>query len=272
MTGSGDGAPTGVDAEAARLAADVRPAGHAPADDRLVFVHGFTQTRRSWDDVRDALSDRHETVAVDAPGHGESGALRLSMADAAAALGRVGGPATYVGYSMGARLSLHLAVARPDLVTRLVLVSGTAGLETAAERAARVDSDEALANEIERDGVEAFVERWLALPLFAGLPRDRAGVAERLANSAAGLASSLRLAGTGAQHSLWDRLGDVTMPVLLVAGADDAKFVAIGERLHDAIAGSQLVVVPGAGHTVHLEQPERFADVLGTWLDASAGG
>lgn len=260
---------TGAGAPAA-LGADVRPARDTPALDRIVFVHGFTQTRRSWDAVRDALGDRYETVAVDAPGHGDSSELRLSMTDGADALGNAGGAATYVGYSMGARLALHLAVARPDLVTRLVLVSGTAGLETAADRAARVGADEALATEIESDGVEAFVERWLALPLFAGLPTARAGIADRLTNTAAGLASSLRLAGTGAQRSLWDRLGDLSMPVLLVAGADDAKFVAIGERLRQAIAGSQLVVIPGAGHTVHLEQPERFADLLTTWLDASA--
>lgn len=249
-----------------RLAADVRPAEPGGPGDRLVFVHGFTQTRRSWDASRDALGDAYETVAVDTPGHGDSGDLRLSMADAAGALGTTGGRATYIGYSMGARLALHLAVAEPALVRRLVLVSGTAGLASADERAARVRSDEELAAEIERDGVEAFVERWLSLPLFAGLPRDRAGVAERLTNTAAGLASSLRLAGTGAQESLWDRLGDVSMPVLVIAGADDAKFVGIGQRLHDAIAGSQFVVVPDAGHTVHLEQPDRFVDVLCDWL------
>ncbi len=256
------------------LAADVRPAAHATDDggtaDRVVFVHGFTQTRRSWDGVREVLADRYETVAVDAPGHGESGHLKLSMAEGAEALGAAGGTATYAGYSMGARLALHLAVARPDLVERLVLVSGTAGLDTAAERTARVASDDVLASEIERDGVAAFVERWLALPLFAGLPRERAGVAERLTNTAAGLASSLRLAGTGAQEPLWDRLGELSMPVLLVVGADDAKFVAIGERLHGAITGSHLVVVPGGGHTVHLEQPERFTDALTHWLDGSS--
>lgn len=248
------------------LAADVRPPTAGAARGRLVFVHGFTQTRRSWDDVR-AECGAFETVAVDAPGHGESAALALSMDEAAGALGRAGGRATYVGYSMGARLVLHLALARPDVVERLVLVSGTAGLAEPADRAARVEADEALAASIEADGVDAFLRRWLALPLFAGLPAERAGLAERRTNTAEGLAASLRLAGTGAQASLWDRLGELAMPVLIVVGADDPKFVELGRRLHEAIAGADLVVVPGAGHTVHLEQPDAFVAALRAWLD-----
>jgi len=236
------------------------------ASDRLVFLHGFTQTGRSWDPVARELADRYETHTVDVPGHGASGSLRIDLPAAADWLAEIGGSATYVGYSMGGRLALHVALAHPALVERLVLVSSTAGIADDAARATRRLEDERRADEIERDGVEAFLERWLALPLFAGLPPDAAGLDERLANTTAGLASSLRLAGAGAQASLWDRLGTLTMPVLLVAGALDTKFVGIAEQMAAAIPTATLAIVAGAGHVVHVERPDEFVGLLRRWL------
>lgn len=236
------------------------------ASDRLVFLHGFTQTGRSWDPVARELADRYETHTVDVPGHGASGSLRIDLAAAADWLAEIGGSATYVGYSMGGRLALHLAFAHPALVERLVLVSSTAGIADDAARATRRLEDERRADEIERDGVEAFLERWLALPLFAGLPPDAAGLDERRANTTAGLASSLRLAGAGAQASLGDRLGTLTMPVLLVAGALDTKFVGIAEEMAAAIPTATLAIVAGAGHVVHVERPDKFVGLLRRWL------
>jgi 2-succinyl-6-hydroxy-2,4-cyclohexadiene-1-carboxylate synthase len=236
------------------------------AGPRLVLVHGFTQTGRSWDALTGSLAADHEVVAVDAPGHGGSAAVRAGLVDGAGLLGAAGGRATYVGYSMGGRLCLHLALARPQLVRRLVLVSATAGIEDPGERAARRQADEQLAASIERDGLDAFLDRWLALPLFATLPRDAAGLDDRRRNTAEGLATSLRLTGTGTQDSLWDRLGDLTMPVLLVAGELDARFVGIAERMAGLIPGSSLEVVAEAGHSVHLERPDAFTDTLERWL------
>jgi 2-succinyl-6-hydroxy-2,4-cyclohexadiene-1-carboxylate synthase len=244
---------------AERLAATTSGAGP-----RLVLVHGFTQTAHSWDALAGALATDHEVVAVDAPGHGGSAGVRAGLVDGAALLGATGGRATYVGYSMGGRLCLHLAVARPDLVERLVLVSATAGIDGAGERAARRASDEVLAASLERDGVDAFLTRWLAQPLFASL--TDAGLEDRRGNTAAGLASSLRLAGTGSQEPLWGGLPALRMPVLLVAGARDAKFVAAAERMAGLLPDATLAVVEGAGHSVHLEQPGPFEGVLRTWL------
>ena len=231
-----------------------------------MLVHGFTQTARVWDLIAPRLAGRSEVVTVDAPGHGDSGAVRADLPSAARMLGAVGGPATYVGYSMGGRLCLRLAVNRPELVHRLVLVSTTAGIEDPTERAARRESDEELAASIERDGVGAFLDRWLALPLFATLPRDVASVDDRRRNTAAGLASSLRLAGTGAQEPLWDQLGELPMPVLVIAGERDAKYVAIAERLRRLIPNATLMVIEDAGHAVHLEQPDACAGVLERWM------
>ncbi len=237
---------------------------------RLVLVHGFTQSRRTWAPIAAALNaDGYEVVTVDAPGHGESSTLRLDLPAGAESLGRTAGSATYIGYSMGGRLALHLAVARPDLVERLVLVSSTAGIDDEAARAARRADDERRAEELERDGVAAFLDRWLALPLFANLAHDDAQLADRLENTAEGLASSLRLAGTGAQHSLWPHLDELPMPVLLVAGRLDTKFATVADQMATLIPRSTVAIVPDAGHVVHLERRDAFLAKLRRWLDAT---
>jgi 2-succinyl-6-hydroxy-2,4-cyclohexadiene-1-carboxylate synthase len=233
---------------------------------RLVLVHGFTQTRASWDPLVRRLAADHEVVALDAPGHGRASEVQLDLVEGGAWLAAAGGRATYVGYSMGGRLCLHAALAAPDAVRGLVLISATGGLDDLGEREARRASDEALADRIEAIGVAAFLDEWLALPLFAGLTPAAQGRAERLENTAAGLASSLRLAGTGTQEPLWDRLADLRIPTLVVAGALDAKFVALAERLAATIPDADLAVVAGAGHTVHLERPDDFLAVVQPWL------
>jgi 2-succinyl-6-hydroxy-2,4-cyclohexadiene-1-carboxylate synthase len=247
---------------AERLAASV--GGSGP---RLVLVHGFTQTSRSWDDVAEHLVEDHEVVAVDAPGHGGSAAIATDLPGGAALLGTTGGRATYVGYSMGGRLCLHLALARPDLVQRLVLVSTTAGIDDDAERAARRDADEALAESLERDGLEPFLRRWVSQPLFAGLPDP--DLEDRCRNTVAGLASSLRLAGTGTQRPLWDELSGLDRPVLLVAGRRDAKFVAATERMAALLPHPTVAIVDGAGHSVHLERAAAFREIVALWLSAT---
>ncbi len=240
---------------------------HRGRGSRLVLVHGFTQTGRSWRHLMPALETSYEVVTVDCPGHGGSTLVRADLVEGARLLGEAGGSGTYAGYSMGGRLALHLALAEPAVVERLVLLGATAGIDDPAERADRRAADEALAASIERDGVDAFLDRWLAQPLFSGLPIDEADRADRLSNSASALASSLRLSGTGAQEPLWDRLPELSMPVLVVAGEHDQKFAALGERLATTIgANAQLALVPGAGHAAHLERPEAFLSVLQAWL------
>jgi 2-succinyl-6-hydroxy-2,4-cyclohexadiene-1-carboxylate synthase len=245
---------------------DDRPSGSP----RLVLVHGFTHTARSWDPVVTHLRSRRGTgvdiVALDAPGHGDRSDVDVDLVDGARLLADAGRRATWVGYSMGARLCLHVALGRPDVVERLVLVSGTPGIEDAAERAARRAADDALATEIEQIGVDAFLERWLAQPLFATLPIDERGVEDRRRNSAAGLASSLRRSGTGTQQPLWDRLGEIRVPVLVLAGELDEKYTAIARRMASLLPAATFVPVPGAGHAAHLERPDTVATLIADWL------
>lgn len=238
---------------------------------RLVLLHGFTQTARSWSSIADHLAGRFEVVAVDAPGHGASGELDADLWGAAELLVETGGEATYIGYSMGARIALHAALAHPKAVRRLILIGATPGLRSVAERDSRRAGDEELAQFLEREGLERFLERWLANPLFAHLDPGAAGLEDRLRNTVSGLARSLRRTGTGQQDDLWPRLVELAMPVLLVAGSLDTKFASIAGQMATAIGpNAERVLVPSAGHAVHLERPGDFTDTVTGWLERTS--
>ena len=235
---------------------------------RAVLIHGFTQTAKSWPNaVVAALTNAAmEVRAVDVPGHGDASAARADLVTAAKELATLG-PAHFIGYSLGGRLALHVAIHTPDAVDKLVLIGATAGIEDDTERAARRAADEELAQQLERDGVEALLDRWLANPLFATLPRDRASLDDRRRNTAAGLAASLRMMGTGMQRPLWDRLCDVHQPVLFITGALDAKFTALANRMAELWGGqAEVATVGGAGHAVHLERPDEVASLIAAFL------
>ena len=216
-------------------------------------MHGFTQTGASWRPVVERLQG--DVVTPEVPSD-------FDLWGTAAALVEDAGRGTWIGYSMGGRIALHVALAHPSAVERLVLVSATAGIDDDTERAQRRGADEALADRVEAIGAKAFLDEWLGQPLLAGAPADRSA----RSHDAGALASSLRLQGTGTQEPLWDRLGAITVPVLVVAGERDAKFIALAHRLADALADAELAVVAGAGHTCHLERPEAFVEVLDDWL------
>lgn len=228
----------------------------------MVFIPGFSQTASSWAPLLDRVRrPDDDALALDVP-------VCDSFVDTAASLAH--GSATYVGYSQGGRLALQLALDRPDLAQRLVLVSASPGIADAAARSARRDDDARLGQAIAREGVDAFLERWLAQPMFATLSRERAGLDDRrAANSVDTLTQQLRVLGQGSQPSNWERLDELAMPVLLIVGALDLKYVEIAHRMADVIRDVHVEVIADAGHACHLEQPDQFAHLLVSWLDGS---
>jgi 2-succinyl-6-hydroxy-2,4-cyclohexadiene-1-carboxylate synthase len=236
---------------------------------RLVLVHGFTQTRRCWGPIADDLATDHEVIRVDAPGHGRSSAVLAGLRTGGRLIADQGGDATYLGYSMGGRYLLHLALANPELVRGLVLLGATAGIDDPEARAERAEADRRTAARVRELGVLEFVREWVAQPLFAGIPEERQYVLERTENTVDGLESSLLRSGTGSQDPSWDRLHRLDMPVLVIAGEVDEKFADLGRRLQASIgANATFATVPGAGHAAHLERPEAFLAVLRPWLAA----
>jgi len=233
---------------------------------RVAFVHGFTQTRDSWIPLLNNLPDVYQYLTIDAPGHGESSHISGDLHQTADMIVATAGRGVYCGYSMGARMCLHAALSHPSEVTGLVLISGTAGIDDDVERRKRRQSDQQLAQHILDVGVNQFVDEWLSQPMFNSLPKDDGDRALRKTNTASGLANNLIATGTGSQQPLWDRLGELRIPVLIIAGANDLKFTVFAERLHRLISSSQLTSVEGAGHTVHYEQLIAVAALLRDWL------
>lgn len=234
----------------------------------LVLLHGFGGTRHAWDLVAERLegAQRYRPLALDLRGHGRARDARPigfapCVADVSAAA-----PARFAlcGYSLGGRIALHVALAHPERVRRLVLVAATAGIEDSRERGARRTADVALAAAVEGGTIAAFADRWAAQPLFAGTPPRAAAAwrADMLRNDPRALAAALRGIGTGAMAPLWDRLGELAMPVTVVVGEHDAKFRALGQRLAGAVSGAELIVVPGAGHGLPREVPAALAAAL----------
>jgi 2-succinyl-6-hydroxy-2,4-cyclohexadiene-1-carboxylate synthase len=232
-----------------------------------VLLHGFGGTRHAWDEVFEHLPvERYRPVALDLPGHGEMADAPWPITfDGCAQSVLARGPERFVlaGYSMGGRIALHVALDAPERVERLVLISATAGIEDERERARRRDSDRALADDLERGSFERFIERWRAQPLFEGEPAEVSALAraDQRRNRPDALAAVLRGIGTGEMKPLWGRLGELQMPVTVVAGARDVKFQQAGRRMAELIPYAELMVVPGAHH-LPLENPTAVAEAL----------
>jgi len=178
---------------------------------------------------------------------------------------------------MGARLALSLAAASPQLIQRLVLIGGTAGISDEAERVARRGSDDALATMIEQQGVSSFVDYWEAIPLFASQQhldeQTQAAIRQaRLDNTAVGLANSLRGFGTGQMPALWDQLVAIQARTLVIAGAQDTKYVGLGARLVDGLPHAQAAVINGVGHAAHVEAPVAVWDAISRHLGPQRRG
>jgi 2-succinyl-6-hydroxy-2,4-cyclohexadiene-1-carboxylate synthase len=265
-----------LEGDGVRLSYFVRGEG-AP----VTLLHGFTQSGRSWLETISHMPTGWMWIVPDLRGHGdtvtrpEAGCtMDACTRDLEMLWDHLGVTRTHLaGYSMGGRLALHVAARRPERILSLLTVGAHAGLEDEA-RAGRRLGDDALAHRIEDDGLEAFVDYWSALPLFAGMERRGPAFvaqarAERMTNHVAGLACSLRGMGAGNMEPLWDDLAHVTFPCTFVAGQLDHGYVSSARRLAATVQNGRLEIVPRAGHTVHQERPEAFARILAGHLTAA---
>ena len=235
----------------------------------VTCLHGFSQHGDSWRELTALVPGRYRWLTPDLRATTLAGAASELLALwAAADVERT----HLVGYSQGGRVALSVAAAHPERLLSLTTIGAHAGLDEPARTARRAE-DRALADRIEREGVDWFAAYWAARPLFAGLSRRGPAFLARLdagrrRNDASHLAATLRGMGAAATEPFWDRLGRITVPTLLVAGAEDARYVELAGRLREAIPEAEVAVVPEAGHAVHLERPVGFAALLARHLRA----
>lgn len=238
----------------------------------VVLLHGFTSSGKTWEPLVEELKDTYTVISIDLPGHGKTVTPDRTMRECCTDLAFLLQSLRYtrvhmIGYSMGGRVALSFAYYYPELVNSLLLESASPGLRTERERFERKSKDEKLARTIEEDGIYSFVAYWERIPLFdsqQSLPEEvRTKIQEeRLAQKEKGLAMSLRKMGTGSQIPLWNKLQDIQTSTMLLVGEYDDKFVLINQEMQRKLPSATLEVVPGAGHTVHLERPKIFS----TWV------
>lgn len=263
----------------ARLIVNGRQVGyhvwHEDQSETLVLFHGFTGSAKGWASIAAQLPE-YRIVAFDMIGHGESDAPSdaslyemaiqtelLAAAFEALKLSNV----HLLGYSMGGRIALSFACAYPQFLRSLTLESATAGLEAQAERIARQEGDAKLALKIDQEGLEAFIDFWERIPLFeshVSLPLEvqKAMRAERMGQRPEGLANSLRGIGTGQMPSVWDKLASLQMPVHLIVGERDEKFININKKMAEHLQNVYFSTISGAGHTIHVENPVQFVKIV----------
>lgn len=242
----------------------------------IVFLHGFTGSTETWTEVINALQGKYKTVAIDLTGHGLStvptDSARYSMEEQIADLKalfkqRKLTSFILVGYSMGGRIALAYTKKHPEQVTSLILESASPGIKTKSERIARREADKQLSERIVREGVPSFVDFWENIPLFHSqkkLPKEKQNVIrqERLKQSKTGLANSLLGIGTGSQPSYWDDLNSINVPVLLITGEIDMKFVNIAQEMKEYLPLANHRTVKDVGHAIHVENPTLFATMI----------
>ncbi len=252
---------------------------HSSGEDDLpviVFLHGFTGAVSTWINVMDHLAGRFKMIAIDLTGHGKTSIPdennRYSMEEQLKDLEALFEALNLtnfilVGYSMGGRIALGYTINNPKRVRTLILESASPGLKTKEEREVRRNTDELLAKRIETEGIQHFVEFWENIPLFESQKKmsfaKRQKVRdERLSQDTIGLANSLRGIGTGSQPSYWEALQEVKIPVLLLTGEIDEKFVGISREMNEIFPEATTQTVKNVGHAIHVENPTLFATIV----------
>ncbi|PIE94383.1 2-succinyl-6-hydroxy-2,4-cyclohexadiene-1-carboxylate synthase [Bacillus fungorum] len=246
----------------------------------LLLLHGFTGSMETWRSFVPSWSEQFQVILVDIVGHGKTESpedvTHYDIRNAAVQMKELLEylhieKAHILGYSMGGRLAITMACLYPEYVRSLLLENCTAGLEREEDRKERREKDERIAHKIEREGIRSFVLMWENIPLFETQKSLAQNVQEavrkeRLANNPKGLANSLRGMGTGAQPSWWDELHNLKMPVLLMNGEYDKKFFRILKNIEKCISHAKFVKIDGAGHAIHVEQPEKFDTIVKGFL------
>jgi len=249
--------------------------------DTLIFLHGFTGSANDWQKTAELIDDSFNKIAVDLTGHGKSdtpvevdnysaSSINLQFMDIINHFTK--GKVILLGYSMGGRTALSFATNHPDKIKGMILESTSAGIEQPAEREDRIKSDEELAEFIETNSIENFIDHWMNQEIFGTQKRFSNNLlqkirTEKLQNSSIGLAQSLRGFGTGMMPYLGDKLSSLYFPVLLITGELDSKFTQINQGMVKKFPSAHHQIIKNAGHNVHLEETDKFTETANWFLN-----
>lgn len=242
----------------------------SPSETPVLALHGFAGGPESFADLHlPSAPWLCPALAGHGPEPDTSATDFVAEVDRIAAWvrARVSGPVRLLGYSMGARVALGLCARHPMLLTDAILVSVHPGLRELQQRRERQLWEGRWVHLLETEGLAAFLQHWQALPLFAsqrGVDAARLERQRRVRQShgAEGLARAFRVLGTGVMPDLWPALRQIQLPVCLVVGELDAKFVEVGRRAVDLLPNGRLEVIANAGHNVLIECPETVRQLL----------
>jgi|SRR5690625_516149 len=244
----------------------------------LVLLHGFTGSHQTWEECIKTWENDYKVISLDLPGHGRTKiqsirTMRMFCTDLNYFLKELTiDKAHILGYSMGGRVALSFAIQYPEKVRTLMLESASPGLKTAKERMERQRQDAILAEQILKNGIVRFVNDWENIPLFETQKQLKPVIREkirqeRLSQSPQGLADALRYMGTGTQPSNWGKLQELLMPVLLIVGRFDEKFIQTNQRMQQGVRDAELRIIEQAGHCIHVEQPEKFVKMVMEFME-----
>ena len=245
----------------------------------ILLLHGFTGDIQDFSSVISLLSKNYCCLAVDLPGHGQT---RVSGDESCYNMSKTAQALIHLlddlqidkclllGYSMGGRLALYMTLHFPERFEKVVLESASPGLKTEKDRSHRRQADSQTAQNLENSNIKDFILNWYDRPLFKSLkksPKFEKLIESRLTNNPLELAKSLRNMGTGNQPSLWKKLAQNQIPILLLAGEDDDKFQRINAEIASFCPAATLKIIPNAGHNIHFENIDNFGSVVRQFYD-----
>ncbi|MEW5796896.1 MAG: 2-succinyl-6-hydroxy-2,4-cyclohexadiene-1-carboxylate synthase [Candidatus Zixiibacteriota bacterium] len=251
----------------------------APIHLTLLYLHGFLGGQDDWLEVSELMGGQYGHLRIDLPGHNARAGFLENRYYAWEELPNLIGEllrscnleeCTPVGYSLGGRVALYLLTRVPELFSRAVIESASPGLRTDDERAQRRLEDEKLITQLKTRPLDEFVDNWYRQPLFDTIqktgPRFNAMRDRRLKHDPLALVRSLKYMGLGTMPSLWELLPTIRIPVLFVAGGQDAKYSALARQMASLCPKGRVAIIPGAGHNVHFERPKEFCKAVKGFL------
>lgn len=237
------------------------------------MLHGFLGRWSEWKSIIKKLGDDFGFIAIDLPGHGHSVNFTSGIYDfrivAEAIIDILEQnkyfPCSLLGYSMGGRLALYLAVFYPQYFSHIIVESATPGLQTKHQIIKRKQWEQGIIQKLEELSVSQFIKEWYEAPMFLSLRKHKNFIKlikQREQNDRRGLINALTNLGTGVMPNLWEKCAQIAMPLFYIVGEKDLKCNRIAKKINKKNPKSTIYTVENCGHNVHFENPDIFCDIV----------